>query len=129
MIDEFVKGHLEAALYSSSDTVMKDGKACDIFLDEREISEEEAVKLIPDCLAFIAEHKQGLIEYTKTAKINENQTPWKQAGWDFWMTRQGHGVGYWDRDAGDIGDNLSNECISWLHSGLYIGDDGQVYVA
>lgn len=29
------------------------------------------------------------------------------AGRDFWYTRCGHGVGFWDRDLGDIGDKLS----------------------
>lgn len=31
----------------------------------------------------------------------------KAAGRDFWFTRNGHGVGFWDRDLGDIGDQLS----------------------
>jgi hypothetical protein len=32
----------------------------------------------------------------------------KAAGRDFWYTRNGHGVGFWDRDLGDIGDKLSD---------------------
>lgn len=32
----------------------------------------------------------------------------KAAGRDFWYTRNGHGVGFWDRGLGDIGDKLSD---------------------
>jgi hypothetical protein len=31
----------------------------------------------------------------------------KAAGRDFWYTRNGHGVGFWDRGLGDIGDKLA----------------------
>lgn len=34
----------------------------------------------------------------------------EQAGHDFYFTQAGHGVGYWDRDLGDIGDKLSAAC-------------------
>ena len=53
-----------------------------------------------------------------------------QAGRDFWFTRNGHGVGFWDRqalDAGSLGDNLSALC---RHQEQYvcIGDDGMIHV-
>ena len=28
-------------------------------------------------------------------------------GHDFWLTRNGHGTGFWDRGLGDVGDRLS----------------------
>lgn len=31
----------------------------------------------------------------------------KAAGRDFWYTRNGHGVGFWDRDLGEVGDKLT----------------------
>lgn len=31
----------------------------------------------------------------------------EQAGMDFWYTRNGHGVGFWDRELGQIGEDLS----------------------
>lgn len=32
----------------------------------------------------------------------------KAAGRDFWYTRNGHGVGFWDRGLGEVGDKLSD---------------------
>ena len=36
-----------------------------------------------------------------------------QVGHDFWLTRCGHGTGFWDRDLGSIGDKLTEiaECF------------------
>jgi hypothetical protein len=33
----------------------------------------------------------------------------EQAGHDFWLTRNGHGAGFWDRGLGKIGDQLTKE--------------------
>ena len=34
----------------------------------------------------------------------------EQIGHDFWLTRNGHGAGFWDRGLGEIGDKLSKIC-------------------
>jgi len=31
----------------------------------------------------------------------------RQHGYDFWLTRNGHGVGFWDRGYGEVGDKLT----------------------
>lgn len=51
-----------------------------------------------------------------------------QAGHDFWMTRNGHGVGFWDGDwiepyAGQL-DRLAK---SFDQVDLYRGSDGRIY--
>ena len=54
-----------------------------------------------------------------------------QAGRDFWFTRCGHGVGYWDRkelELNNIGERLSAFARSCGESYAYLGDDGLVYV-
>ncbi len=33
-----------------------------------------------------------------------------QAGHDFWLTRNGHGAGFWDRGLGKTGDKLTKLC-------------------
>lgn len=33
-----------------------------------------------------------------------------QAGHDFWLTRNGHGAGFWDRGLGELGDRLTAAC-------------------
>jgi hypothetical protein len=35
---------------------------------------------------------------TEELGINPGHIDWSQAGHDLWLTRNGHGVGFWDRD-------------------------------
>ena len=44
---------------------------------------------------------------------------------DFWMTRNEHGVGYWDGDYGDaLGDRLTKACDSHGRQHVWINEDG-----
>lgn len=52
-----------------------------------------------------------------------------QAGHDLWLTRNGHGVGFWDRDIGDVGDTLTTLAEKEGPADLYAGDDGKLYFA
>ena len=52
------------------------------------------------------------------------------AGHDFWLTRNGHGAGFWDGDLPDeIGQALTSAAHAFGEQDLYVGDDGKVYVA
>ena len=66
---------------------------------------------------------------------------WKQAGdllkgedetqiaHDFWLTRNGHGAGFWDRKYDDPtkGDKLTKIAEKFGEINLYVGDDGKIY--
>lgn len=43
----------------------------------------------------------------------------EQAGRDLWFTRNGHGVGYWDRGLGEIGDRLSGAARAYGETDLW----------
>ncbi len=45
---------------------------------------------------------------------------------DFWLTRNGHGAGFWDGDYLE-GDKLTALAESYGGSDLYVGDDGKLY--
>lgn len=51
------------------------------------------------------------------------------AGMDFFYNRNGHGVGYWDRDLGELGDQLSDLSKKMGEHEIYFGDDGLIYGA
>ena len=51
-----------------------------------------------------------------------------QAGHDFWLTRNGHGAGFWDRGLGDRGQRLTDEAHVYGEATAYVGDDGLIYV-
>lgn len=51
-----------------------------------------------------------------------------RAGHDFWLTRQGHGAGFWDGDWPKAdGKRLTDMAHAFGSFELYLGDDGQIY--
>lgn len=89
-----------------------------------DFSQEALDKALADCMAFIntiANH--GLIdEYIEKGGSAE------QLGHDFWLTRNRHGVGFWDRGLGGLGEQLTKHAQSFPERYAYSGDDGLVYI-
>lgn len=57
-----------------------------------------------------------------------------QIGHDFWLTRNRHGAGFWDRSYGDnaitrAGERLTEIAHTLGSYELYVSDDGKVYGA
>lgn len=50
-----------------------------------------------------------------------------QAGHDFWLTRNHHGAGFWDRGLGEDGEKLTEIAQGFPEANLYVGDDGKAY--
>jgi hypothetical protein len=50
-----------------------------------------------------------------------------QAGHDFWLTRNRHGAGFWDRGLGDAGRMLTEMAHPYGECALYVGDDALIY--
>ena len=52
--------------------------------------------------------------------------------YDFWLTRQGHGAGFWDGDyaddTDDVGDALTEVAKGFGECYVDVGDDGQLYL-
>ena len=51
-------------------------------------------------------------------------------GHDFWLTRNRHGAGFWDRkelEADGLGERLTDLAHAMGECELYVGDDGEVY--
>lgn len=47
---------------------------------------------------------------------------------DFWLTRNGHGAGFWDGDYDeDIGEKLTQLSKKFGEKEVYVGDDGLLY--
>lgn len=52
----------------------------------------------------------------------------EQIGHDFWLTRNQHGAGFWDRGlSDDLGHKLSDIARAFMEVHLYVGDDGLIY--
>jgi hypothetical protein len=51
-----------------------------------------------------------------------------QIGHDFWLTRNGHGAGFWDGDYPEpYAAELTRLSKSFGSCDLYVGDDGKIY--
>lgn len=53
----------------------------------------------------------------------------EQAGHDFFLSRNGHGAGFFDRDLGTVGDQLQAATKKYGPFDLYYGDDGKLYAS
>src|SRR5208337_4573832 len=75
-----------------------------------------------DCEKFQNENRELL----DAAWNQDGQDAFRQ-GHDFWLTRCGHGAGYWDGDYPTSGDGLTEASKSFGDVDLYVGDDDLIY--
>jgi len=115
----FSTAYLECALWSSNDESNEQGgNPMDANYDESDLSDECREQMEKDCAEF-QESNRELLEASGQSD--------EQSGHDFWLTRCGHGAGFWDRGLGDIGRKLTDACKPYGNVDLYIGDDGKIY--
>ena len=80
-----------------------------------------------DCLTFI--DKMGYIECCGELESWSDDAI-ERAGHDFWLTRNGHGAGFWDGDwEEDIGAALTRLSGEFTEVWAYQGDGGLMYVS
>lgn len=112
-LDDFTEAYIETALWSSTDD---DGNPLDDDYGIDDIDQATLQAMIDDCKAFQADHADD---------IGQN---YKQAGHDFWLTRNRHGAGFWDGDWEDqAGKRLTQASHTYGSFDMYIGDDGMIY--
>lgn len=144
-LDDFTQGYIEALFFTEHSPAFSYGDIEDDKAEwERALSEGQSDGQIPgdatfadlapdalrkcveDCRAF-QEANQDLLNraYEHLGYGSES------AGRDFWYTRNGHGVGFWDRGLGDLGKKLSAACGWRTRFGevyVYLGDDNKVHI-
>ena len=110
----FLEQYLVTALWSSIDdkeNPFDDNYSIDDF------SEKALKQADKDCDLFIEKAGDLLDDFDETDIAH-----------DFWLTRQGHGAGFWDGDYPDeIGDKLTEISNDFRELYIYVGDDGQLY--
>ena len=123
-LDAFVRGYLVCALWSSTDY---DGEPLNDNYDETDIAPQCLAGMRADCVSFIDAQMEDLKQYVARMSRDEGEA-WSSAGHDFWLTRNGHGAGFWDRGLGELGDRLSAAAKVYQGQDLYVGDDGKLYI-
>lgn len=131
-MDDFTKAYLECALWASTDNSDPEtgGDPMDANYSEDDIAPETLERMTRDCARFQAENADALAcaygheSYRHPPSGAEGPD---MAGHDFWLTRNGHGAGFWDRDLGKAGEALTRASKAYGSFSLYVGDDGLIY--
>lgn len=117
MPEEFFEAFLVCGLWSSNDYADEaGGEPLDRNYDESDIAPDCLTKLRRDCESFWGSNSEAMSELDAA-----------QCGHDFWLTRNGHGAGFWDRGLGELGERLSEACKAYRGVDLYVGDDGLIH--
>lgn len=118
-MDEFTEAYIESAIWASVDDK---GDPLDQTYDQTDLSLETRAKMQEDCKDF----QERFAEILSEAYQNADFSPDKAAH-DFFLTRNWHGAGFWDRGLGSIGDKLTEAAHSFGTFDLYVGDDHRIY--
>lgn len=122
----FLKGYIRAALWSSNDESREDGgDPLDQNYSAKDLAKETLAKMAADCEAFIRANADDLWavagEYRTMAARKGEEDWWPSwMGHDFWLTRNGHGAGFFDRDLGEVGDRLTKASDRFPEVNLYV---------
>lgn len=120
---DFLKAYIACALWSTpeynAEGYMGDG--LDQKYSEDDLSALTREEMRRDCEDFQVAN-QGLLT---TVYATAHYSAW-QAGHDFWLTRNGHGAGFWDRGLGAIGDELTAAANVYGSVDLYV-NNGKVW--
>lgn len=124
-LDDFTRAYIEAALWSSTDeSTPSGGEPLDANYGIEDIAPETLASMVEDCRRFQEANAADLALY--------DHPRWSAAelgGHDFFLTRNGHGTGFWDRDylPEDAGERLTDAAHKCEEVNLYVGDDGLIY--
>lgn len=114
-IDNILRSYVACALWSSTDD---QGEPLDDGRDIDDLPAETLAKMRDDVADFV---------FGNSRDLNRSTLEESQIGHDFWLTRNGHGAGFWDRGIGAVGDRLTAASKVYSSVELYIGDDEQIY--
>jgi hypothetical protein len=118
-LEQVIDAYIECALWSS--TVGEEGTPMDRDYSIADLAPSTVTAAYHDVAAFIA--------HLETDNVDASSIGAVQMGHDIWLTRNGHGAGFWDRDLGALGDTLTDIAHSYGEAYWYPGDDGLIYQA
>lgn len=98
-----------------------------------DLAPETIEKMTADCAAFRAQANEIIAQAIETphgVRCGPDFDEYERAAHDFWLTRCGHGAGFWDGDWPEpMGAQLTAIAKSFGECNLYAGDDGKIYLS
>lgn len=153
-LDSFTQGYIEALFFTEEERLCEEsGRAMpDVAIDTAtmesrfvggdspgfaDLAPDALERIKADCEAFKATPAWLAFTEWRDNDDSEDTSPAddEQAGRDFWYTRNGHGVGFWDRPASYYGPHqeaLDKTCghgTAFGSADAYVGDDGKVHLS
>lgn len=119
-VQKFLQGYIDAALWSTTDCRDEEGNDTYSLDDEfSDVSDKCRAAMLSDCNDFIADHGEKLEAFKDATGRDDSDM-----GHDFWLTRSGHGAGFWDRlsrgaNGYEIGEQLTDACKDYGTFELY----------
>ena len=118
-IDDFTRGYIECLLWSTTDD---NDKPLDDNYSYGDISPAFMLRIKADCYRFQQDNAADLDQ-----AVSPRPSEWSamsQAGHDFWLTRNGHGAGFWDASNGvpypdDVAERLTNAAHKFGNVDVY----------
>jgi len=124
---DFIIGYKIASLWSSHDSDQTDCEFLDEKFDITDFDDNANQTIETDCVKFIESNHDDLVEYADNVSYNSEEclSAYEVAGHDFWLTRNGHGAGFWDRNGidDDLGNRLTDSCKDFGECWIYVNDD------
>ena len=113
-INPFISSYVDAILWAEQPD------NANIQWEVSMISIEAWEKIASDCTKFLTDQKFSNDQLSNAAH-------------DFWLTRNGYGVGFWDGDWDDVyGEEWGDKITEYIEENfaqldIYLGDDGKLY--
>jgi hypothetical protein len=124
-LDDFTRAYIECALWSTNDeSDEQGGEPLDSNYGILDIDQDTLETMAEDCRQFQEENAADLARYDHPL-----WTAAELGGHDFWLTRNGHGCGFWDRRdclPDNAGKRLTAASEKYGEFYLYVCD-GQIY--
>ncbi len=118
--DSFIKAFFACALWATNDNAdPSGGEPLENNFSESDFDPMTKAKLTIDCQLFM-----------DAQSVNITDHPAEDAGHDFFLSRNGHGAGFFEHEHGtkEQGNALQEAARSFGEASIYVGDDGKLYV-
>jgi len=126
LLDTFTRAYLECILWAENDeSTPSGGEPLDKNYDVEDFAPEALERAIADCVAFQMANAGDLAQYN-----DPRWSPDELGGHDLWLTRNGYGCGFWDRDnlPADAAERLTDAAEALGECWVTVSDDGLIYL-
>jgi hypothetical protein len=119
-MDAFTRGYLECAIWTATDDAGNSLDHLGYIFDD--FAPEAIAQAEKECRDFQETNADLLRQFQAITGQDADY-----CGHDFSLTRNGHGTGFWDRGAGQVGDQLTAACKPYGEVSVYVGNDNRLY--